>query len=69
MKTVIVNIPEKKEFFFLSLLKEFRFRSRVLTDEEREEMAIAKWIDEGMEGEDVSEGVVYKTLRKRGVKV
>ncbi|TRZ72357.1 MAG: hypothetical protein D4R97_05855 [Bacteroidetes bacterium] len=69
MKTVIVNIPEKKEFFFLSLLKEFRFRSRVLTDEEREEMAIAKWIDEGMESEDVSEEVVYKTLRKRGVKI
>jgi len=69
MKTIIVNIPEKKESFFLSLLKEFQFRSRVLTDEEREEMAIAKWIDEGMKSEDVSEEVIYQTLRKRGVKI
>lgn len=69
MKTVIVNIPEKKELFFLSLLKEFRFQSRVLTDEEREEMAIAKWIDTGMESEDVSEEVVFNTLRKHGVKI
>jgi len=69
MKTVIVNIPERKEHFFLTLLKEFRYRSRVLTEEEKEEMAIAKWIDIGMESEDVSEEVVYNTLRKHGIKI
>ena len=40
MKTIIVNIPEEKEKFFLSLLKEFRFKSRVLTDEEKEDTAL-----------------------------
>ena len=69
MKTVIVNIPEKKEHFFLTLLKEFRFKSRVLTAEEKEEMAIARWIDEGLESEDVSEEVVFKTLSKHGIKI
>jgi hypothetical protein len=69
MKTVIVNIPEKKEDFFLSLLKEFRFKSRVLTEEEKEDMAIAKWINEGIESKDVSEDVVFNTLRKHGVKI
>jgi len=69
MKTVIVNIPEKKENFFLSLLKEFHYKSRVLTEEEKEEMAIAKWINDGLESGDVSEVVVYNTLRKHGVKI
>ncbi|OFX43533.1 MAG: hypothetical protein A2046_01400 [Bacteroidetes bacterium GWA2_30_7] len=40
MKTVIVNIPNKKEQFFLSLLKEFRYKSRVLTEEEKEDNAL-----------------------------
>ena len=69
MKTIIVNIPEKKEDFFLSLLKEFRFKSKVLTEVEKEDMAIGKWINEGMKSEDVSEEVVYNTLRKHGVKI
>ncbi len=67
MKTVIVNIPEKKEDFFLSLLKEFRYKSKVLTEEEREEMAIAKWINEGMESEDVPVEKIYDHFRKHGV--
>jgi hypothetical protein len=40
MKTVIVNIPENKETFFMSLLKEFRYKSRILTEEEREDSAL-----------------------------
>jgi len=40
MKTVIVNIPEEKEMFFLSLLKEFRFKTRVLTNEDKEDIAL-----------------------------
>jgi len=39
MKTVIVNVPEDKELFFLALLKEYRFKSRVLSDEDKEETA------------------------------
>jgi len=40
MKTIIVNIPEEKERFFLSILKEFRYKSRVLTDENKEDSAL-----------------------------
>lgn len=40
MKTVIVNVPEDKELFFLSLLKQYRFKSRVLSDEDKEETAL-----------------------------
>ena len=69
MKTVIVNVPEKKEDFFLSLLKEFHYKSRVLTEEEKEDFAIAKWINEGLESDDVPEEEVFKTLRKQGVKI
>ena len=69
MKTVIVNIPEKKEDFFLSLLKEFHFKSKVLTEEDKEDMAIGKWINEGLKSEDVPEEVVFNTLRKHGVKI
>lgn len=67
MKTVVVNIPEKKEDFFLSLLKEFRYKSRILTEEEREDMAIVKWINEGIESEDVSVEKIYEHFRKHGV--
>ena len=69
MKTIIVNIPEKKEDFFLSLLKEFKFKSKVLTQDEKEDIAISKWINEGLKSEDVSEEVIFSTLRKHGVKV
>jgi hypothetical protein len=34
MKTIIVNVPEKDETFFMTLLKKFRFETRELTDEE-----------------------------------
>ncbi|MEK6615963.1 MAG: hypothetical protein AABZ32_07610 [Bacteroidota bacterium] len=67
MKTVIVNIPEKEESFFLSVLQKFRFKSKVLTGEQREEIAIARWIEEGMHSEDVSIEKIYKHFRKHGV--
>lgn len=66
MKTVIVNIPEKDETFFLSLLKKFRFKSHVLTDEELEDEALARWIDEGMETEDVPIEKIFELLRENG---
>lgn len=69
MKTVIVNVPAKDENLFNALLKKLGFKSRVVSEDEKEETALAKWIDEGMESEDVSEETVFATLRKHGVKV
>ena len=68
MKTIIVSIPDKDENLLIAILKKFRFKTRVLSQEEQEEMAMAKWIDEGMESEDIPEEAIYKALRKRGVK-
>jgi len=67
MKTVIVNIPEKKKDLLISFLTKNHFKAKILTDEEQEEMAIAKWIHEGMESEDVPKEKVYAHLRKHGV--
>ena len=69
MKTVIVNVPEKDEDLFSALLKKLGFKSRVVSEEEKEEAALAKWIDEGMKSEEVSEETMYATLRKHGVKI
>ena len=68
MKTVIVSIPDKKEKLVTSFLKKNRLKSRVLTDEDKEEMALAEWIDEGMKSEDVPIEKVFEHLRKHGVK-
>ncbi|MFH1319541.1 MAG: hypothetical protein ABII90_02655 [Bacteroidota bacterium] len=68
MKTLIVNIPEKDESLIVALLKKFRFKTRVLSDEDFEdEDAIAKWISEGMNTEDIPATKLYKYLRKHGV--
>jgi len=69
MKTIIVSIPEKKEDFFLAFLHEFGIKSRILTEDEKEDMAIGKWINEGLKSKDVSEEDVFNTLRKHGVKI
>ena len=69
MKTIVVNVPDRDENLFIALLQKLKFKTRVLTEEDREEMAMVKWIDEGMKSEDVSENKVFETLRKRGVKI
>ena len=68
MKTVIVNIEKNDEHFFKQLFKKFRIKARILSDEEKEEMALAEWIDEGMKSEDVPLEKVLKHLRRHGVK-
>ena len=68
MKTVIVNIPEKEETFFLSMLKKFRYKAQVLTEEELEDEALAKWIERGMKSEDVPVEKVFSLLAKHGAK-
>ena len=69
MKTLIVNIPDRDENMFISLFKKLKFKARVLSEEEQEEMAMAKWIDEGKNSGEVSEKVIFETLRRHGVKI
>lgn len=66
MTTVVLKIPEKKENYFLNLFKKHRLKTRVLEQEE-DETLITKWIDEGMESGEVSEEVIFETLRKNGI--
>ncbi len=69
MKTIIINVPDKDESLFNALIRKFGFKSRLVGEDEKEETALAKWIDEGMETEEVSEKTVYSTLNKHGVKI
>ena len=62
MKTVIVNIPENKENFFLSLMKEFRFKSHVLSDEDKEDNALLKLMYEREKEESFSVETTEKIL-------
>ena len=66
MKTIIVNIPEKEESFFLSLLKKFHFKSKVVSDEELEDEELARWINKGLKSEDIPLEKVYQLLEKNG---
>lgn len=69
MKTVLVNIPDKESEFFIQLVKKFGFTSRTISAEDKEEIALAKWIDKAMKSEEVTEEAVLKTLKKNGVKI
>ncbi len=66
MKTIVVNIPDKKESFLLAFFKKHRLKARVVEQEE-DETLMAKWIDEGMKGEDVSEEEIFKVFKKHGI--
>jgi len=68
MKTVIINIPDKKEDFLISFLKKNHFKSKVLTEEELEDEGLARWIDEGLKSKDVPIEKVFQLLEKQGAK-
>jgi hypothetical protein len=68
MKTLLVNIPEKKEVLFMSLMKKYHFKSKVVTEEDLEDKELAKWIKKGMKSEDVPIEKVFRLLEKHGAK-
>lgn len=69
MKTIVVSIPEKDENLFSALLKKFGYKSRAILSDDVEDKALTKWINKGMETEEVSEEIIFATLRKHGVKI
>jgi hypothetical protein len=60
MKTVILNIPEGSEKWFRTLFDKFNLRHKVLSKQAKEDLILAKLIDEAMEedGEVDSEKVI-----------
>jgi hypothetical protein len=70
MTTMLVNIPEKEKSFFLAMLKKFHFKSKVLSEQDKEDIWLTKMIDEAeKEGGEVSEGEIMKTLKRNGAKI
>jgi hypothetical protein len=68
MTTVVLKIPNKKENQVMNYLKKNHLKVRIVEQEEDEDL-IAKWIDEGMKSDEVSEEEIFATLRRNGVKI
>ncbi len=65
MESIIININNKKDAkFFAELAHKLGFSSRVLTAEEKEDIALVKAIEEGKKGAYVKRETVMKALRK-----
>ena len=70
MKTLIVDIPDKDEQWFSVLFNKFRVKNRILSNEEKENLWLAKMIDEAEEeGGEVREEEVMKIFKRNGVKI
>ena len=67
MNTIITNIPEKRKKWFLTLFNQFKVKYKILSAEAKEDLLLAKLIDEAMveEGE-VSKEKIYKFVKKHG---
>ncbi len=65
MKTVILNVPEKTEKWFLTLFNQFHIKHKVLSDEGKADLLLAKLIDEAMaEDGEVEKEKVFQFVRK-----
>ncbi len=69
MKTIVINVPDKDESWFVSLFEKLKLKTHVLTEEEKEDISMAEWIDEGMKSGEVSKETIFATMRKNGVKI
>ncbi|MEK6616014.1 MAG: hypothetical protein AABZ32_07880 [Bacteroidota bacterium] len=69
MKTFIVNIPEKLQDIFLILFRKFQIKSHALTEQEKEDLASIKWIEEDKSEDEVSKEKFYSYLAKHGGKI
>lgn len=67
MKTIIVNVPENKENLLMKFIHELNLKSKVLTDEDFEDVVLAKWINEGMKTEDVPMETIFEVFKKNGI--
>ena len=68
MKTVILNIPEKNEKWFRTSFDQFQIKHRILSQEAKEDLVLAKLIDEAMNEEgEVEKEKVLQFVKKQGV--
>ena len=65
MKTVILNLPEKNEKWFETLFNQFHIKHKILTEEAKEDLLLAKLIDESMEEKgEVKKDKVFQFVKK-----
>ena len=70
MTTMLVNVPDKEKSFFMAILKRFQFKSKVLSEEDKEDIWLSKMMDEAEEeGGEVSEEEIIKILKRNGAKI
>ena len=67
MKTLLVSVQDKDNEFISGLFKKLKLRSKVLADEDIEEIGIAEAIIKGMKSEDVPKEKLLKHFRKHVV--
>ena len=66
MKTIVVTPKNEKDFEFLkALLNRLKYESKILYDEDKEEMGLLKAMLEEKKGEYVSEDKIMKALGKK----
>jgi hypothetical protein len=64
METLIVTVKDKQEMKFVSdMLKKMQINAKRLSEEEREDMGLAKLMKQANRSEKVSRDQVMKTLR------
>ncbi len=67
MKTVILNIPDGNEKWYLTLFNQLHLKHRVLSQQAKEDILLAKLIDESMnEKGEVEKEKVIQFVRKHG---
>lgn len=65
MQSIIIQPKDQKEFLFISeMLKKMDIKSKVLTDEEKEDFALGKAIEIGMKTKNVPKSAILKLLKK-----
>ena len=65
MQSIIIEPKNKKELVFISeMLKRMDIKAKYLTEDEKEDIALGKAIDEGMKTRNVSKATILKSLRR-----
>jgi len=66
MKTIVVTQKNENDFEFLkALLNRLKYESKILYDEDKEDMGLLKAMLEEKKGEYVSEDKIMKALGKK----
>ena len=65
MKTLVINIDDESSVkLFLQLAKKFRFNARVLSEEQKEDMALLTMMKERSKEEPLPVKSAYSILKK-----